>query len=89
MTGAARTNICDRAGGLAKRTVGTLLFFVAMLFATATSAQPCTSPGEPVGCIEIDSPIDAQVWILIVLTIMFSAYFLVKRPQKAPVQCPN
>ena len=70
------------SGRYAKGMVVTSLFAIAVLFATVAGAQPCTSPGEPVGCIEIDTPLDAQVWMLVSVAIVFSVGYLRIRTPK-------
>lgn len=71
-----------RTGRLARTMAALAVFSVAVLSATAAGAQACTSPGEPVGCTEIDTPLDAQVWVLVVLAITLSAIYLRGRMPK-------
>lgn len=71
----------DRVGRFANIISRLILFILPIFLVTAAMAQPCTSPGEPVGCIEIDSPLDGQVWVAIAATLMMSLYFFAKLPQ--------
>ena len=71
-----------RPSRLARTMAALAVFAVEVLSATAAGAQACTSPGEPVGCTEIDTPLDAQVWVLVVLAVALSAIYLRGRMPK-------
>lgn len=50
-----------------------------LLSVLGVSAEPCISPGEPEGCIEIDTPLDTPIWILIAAVLGMVLYMLLKK----------
>lgn len=59
-----------------------VLSLALILFALGAWAEPCITPGDPIGC-EIDTPLDTHVWVLIVASLMFSVYIFVKEDRNS------
>lgn len=54
-----------------KKISGTLLFISLMLLELVALAEPCITPGDPVGC-EIDTPLDGQAWALVAAVLVLT-----------------